>query len=120
MLRDARFALRLFARRPGVAVLIVFTLSIGIAATTVGFSVADAILAVTLVLLVASGLLADPETFFAVTAALAAAAHRRVLSGAQRQPDRSQRDIAVRVAAFVQSPPDRAILLAWRFGWNCC
>jgi putative ABC transport system permease protein len=44
MLQDARFALRLFARRPGVTALIVGTLAIGIAASTVVFSVADAIL----------------------------------------------------------------------------
>jgi putative ABC transport system permease protein len=44
MFQDARFALRLFARRPGVTALLVATLSIGIAASTVVFSVADAIL----------------------------------------------------------------------------
>jgi predicted permease len=43
MLQDVRFALRLFARRPGVTALIVTTLAIGIAASTVVFSVADAI-----------------------------------------------------------------------------
>jgi len=41
MLQDARFALRLIAQRPGIAALITFTLAIGIAATTVVFSVAD-------------------------------------------------------------------------------
>ncbi len=44
MLQDLRFALRLFSRRPGVTALIVSTLAIGIAASTVVFSVADAIL----------------------------------------------------------------------------
>ena len=44
MLDDMRYALRLFARRPGVTALIVATLAIGIAASTVVFSVADAIL----------------------------------------------------------------------------
>ena len=44
MFQDVRFACRLFARRPGVTILIVVTLAIGIAASTVVFSVADAIL----------------------------------------------------------------------------
>jgi putative ABC transport system permease protein len=44
MAQDLWFALRLFARRPGVTALIVMTLAIGIAASTVVFSVADAIL----------------------------------------------------------------------------
>jgi hypothetical protein len=44
LLQDARFALRLFARRPGVSLIVVFTLAIGIAATTTVFSLADAIL----------------------------------------------------------------------------
>lgn len=44
MFQDAGFALRLFARRPGVSLLIVFTLAIGIAASTTVFSLADAIL----------------------------------------------------------------------------
>jgi hypothetical protein len=44
MFQDARFALRLIARRPGVALLIVVTLAIGVAASTVVFSLADAIL----------------------------------------------------------------------------
>jgi putative ABC transport system permease protein len=41
---DLRHALRLMLRRPGVAALVVTTLAIGIAATTVVFSLADAIL----------------------------------------------------------------------------
>jgi hypothetical protein len=44
MFPDVRYALRLFARRPGVTALIVATLAIGIAASTAVFSVADAIL----------------------------------------------------------------------------
>src|SRR3954471_1002953 len=44
MWQDVRFALRLFARRPGVTALTVATLAIAIAASTVVFSVADAIL----------------------------------------------------------------------------
>lgn len=44
MLYDARFALRMFTRRPGVALLIVLTLAIGIAASTTVFTLADAIL----------------------------------------------------------------------------
>lgn len=44
MLHDVRYALRLFRRRPGVTALILFTLAIGIAASTSVFSVADAIL----------------------------------------------------------------------------
>ena len=44
MVNDLRFAVRMFARRPGVAALIVATLAVGIAASTAVFSVADAIL----------------------------------------------------------------------------
>jgi predicted permease len=44
MVNDLRFAVRMFARRPGVAALIVVTLAVGIAASTAVFSVADAIL----------------------------------------------------------------------------
>ena len=44
MVNDLRFAVRTFARRPGVAALIVVTLAVGIAASTAVFSVADAIL----------------------------------------------------------------------------
>lgn len=43
-MNDLRFAMRMFGQRPGVAALIVVTLGIGIAASTVVFSVADAIL----------------------------------------------------------------------------
>jgi putative ABC transport system permease protein len=42
--QDLRQAVRFFWRRPGVAVLVVGTLGIGIAATTIIFSLADAIL----------------------------------------------------------------------------
>jgi putative ABC transport system permease protein len=44
MLNDLRFAARMFARRPGVAALIIVTLAVGIAASTAVFSIADAIL----------------------------------------------------------------------------
>src|SRR3954463_7723222 len=44
MLHDVRYAVHLFVRRPGVTALIVATLAIGIAASTVVFSVADAVL----------------------------------------------------------------------------
>lgn len=44
MMNDLRFAVRMFARRPGVSALIVVTLAVGIAASTTVFSVADAIL----------------------------------------------------------------------------
>jgi putative ABC transport system permease protein len=42
--QDLRYALRLFARRPGVAGLAVSTLAVGIAASTIVFTLADAIL----------------------------------------------------------------------------
>ena len=44
MVNDLRFAVRMFARRPGVAALIIVMLAVGIAASTAVFSVADAIL----------------------------------------------------------------------------
>jgi putative ABC transport system permease protein len=44
LLQDLRQAVRLFVRRPGVSALVVITLAIGIAATTIAFSVADAVL----------------------------------------------------------------------------
>jgi len=44
VLQDVRHALRLWRRHPSVTVLVVLTLAIGIAATTVVFSLADAIL----------------------------------------------------------------------------
>ncbi len=44
MLQDVRHALRLWRRRPSVTVLVVLTLAIGIAATTVVFGLADVIL----------------------------------------------------------------------------
>jgi putative ABC transport system permease protein len=44
VLEDARFGLRLIAKRPGAATLLVLILALGIGATTVIFSVADAVL----------------------------------------------------------------------------
>ena len=44
LLQDLRQAVRLVVRRPGVSALVVITLAIGIAATTIAFSVADAVL----------------------------------------------------------------------------
>jgi putative ABC transport system permease protein len=44
MLQDLRYAIRLLARRPAVTALVVATLTVGIAAATIGFSLADAIL----------------------------------------------------------------------------
>src|SRR5580658_1170675 len=42
--RDARFALRMMLKNPGVSAVIVLTLAVGIGATTVMFSVIDAII----------------------------------------------------------------------------
>jgi putative ABC transport system permease protein len=44
LVRDVRQAARLLARRPGVSALVALTLALGIAATTIAFSVADAVL----------------------------------------------------------------------------
>src|SRR5436190_16732252 len=44
MREDVWYALRRLRRRPGVAALVVTTLAIGIAATTIVFSLADAII----------------------------------------------------------------------------
>src|SRR2546428_4056055 len=101
MLQDARFALRLIAQRPGIAALITFTLAIGIAATTVVFSVADSH--------------AGGRQFRTAARGAGGGLSPR----APRQPRRSDRGIAVPVAAFVESPPD-CHLLARRFPWNCC
>jgi hypothetical protein len=46
VLQDVRHAVRLWRRHPSVTVLVVLTLAIGIAATTVVFSLADVILGI--------------------------------------------------------------------------